>query len=283
MRSIPKLFVALPVLLAGVVAVAFFLYAPPSVATPSVSWSPSSLSQTVTAGQSTTTTATFTANENAQNVTVRVVPEIAPYVTVSPSSFANITKGASYPVTVTFSAPATTSPTTVNGTIQLRQEKGTLAKPLPVTLGVVWPIFDGGEDLGFSIQYPPEWIVTSRVNTVEFSNVSERGELSESTLQTESFLQVRLLPNENPKMLSVGEWFDESMRPLVADLLMAERYLTIDSHDAIQIEQSAIGGRRVYIYVPRYSDIWEITYGLFAPNFIDDYEEIIRSLRWAAQ
>lgn len=136
MRSVPKLFFALPVLLAGVLAVAFFLYAPPSAATPSVSWSPSALSQVVTAGQSTTTTATFTATENAQNVTVRVVPEIAPYVTVSPSSFETITKGASYPVTVTFAAVADALTGLYDGTIHLLQGKKTLSQPLMVDVAV---------------------------------------------------------------------------------------------------------------------------------------------------
>jgi hypothetical protein len=57
------------------------------------------------AGESTTTTATFIPSANATNVTVRVVPSLAPYVSVSPTSFASVGKGASYSVTVTIIAP----------------------------------------------------------------------------------------------------------------------------------------------------------------------------------
>ena len=61
-----------------------------------VTWSAPSLYASVAAGESTTTTATFTPALSARGITVAVAPEIAPYVNVSPESFASVARGGSY-------------------------------------------------------------------------------------------------------------------------------------------------------------------------------------------
>lgn len=122
------------VVLLAVGGVSLLLYSPTADAVPKVSWTPSSLYASVAAGESTTTTATFVPTENATNVSVLVVPEIAPYVSVSPTSFPSVMKGASYQVAVTMSAPADMVVGVFDGTIQLLQGTRTLAKPLPVDI-----------------------------------------------------------------------------------------------------------------------------------------------------
>jgi hypothetical protein len=122
------------VVLLAVGGVSLLLYSPPSEAAPTVKWSPSSLYASLAAGESTTTTATFMPTANATNVTVAVVPELAPYVSVSPTSYASVQKGQSYPVAVTMRAPADMVVGVYDGTIQLRQGTKTLAVPLAVDL-----------------------------------------------------------------------------------------------------------------------------------------------------
>ena len=146
-------------LFGAVLIAVFLLYSSPAPAGPPiVSWMPPSVVQDVVAGESVTTTASFTATRNLSGVVVRVVPEIAPYVTVSPTAFSSITKGSTYTLNVTLTTPADALPTSTDGTIQLRSgsdQNNTYAKPLPVKLNVVWPTFDGGTDLsGVSFSYP---------------------------------------------------------------------------------------------------------------------------------
>jgi hypothetical protein len=72
--------------------------------------------------------------------TLRVVPSLAQYVTVSPGTITNLAKGQNLEVTVTLSLPIDSSAESINGTIQLRSsDKGTIPKPLPVLLSVVCP------------------------------------------------------------------------------------------------------------------------------------------------
>jgi hypothetical protein len=68
---------------------------------------------------------------------VRVVPEIAPYVSVSPPSFDNLIADGSYQLEVTFTAPVDAPLEVHEGTIQLREGKKNLAKPLPVSVEIV--------------------------------------------------------------------------------------------------------------------------------------------------
>lgn len=257
------------------------VYSRSSTATPTISWTPSSLAAKIIAGQSTTQSATFTSSENASNVTFRVVPELAPYMKVSPATFSSVTKGELYTVQVTFAPAATATPDTHKGTIQIRQGTTTLAKPLPAQIHVVWPTFTESQNLGLSIQYPPDWYLTQEKNNAEFRNIKEPGELSEFTLQNESFFRVNLRLNDNPLGLPINQWFDQSVRPTISETLISEQNHIIDGHDAIYIEMSEVGGRRAHIFVFRNTDVVEITYGLFVPQFIADYEAMVQSLKFA--
>jgi len=104
-----------------------------AAATPPVSWSQPSLSATVPPGGSTRTTITLRASEALGPVTLRVVPEIAPYVQLEPASFSNIAAGDIKEIVVTFRAPAAEG--MFDGTLQVRGKK-TFARPLPITLTV---------------------------------------------------------------------------------------------------------------------------------------------------
>lgn len=126
-----------PVLLAYVITVALLGYSPLSVAKPAViSWSPSSLYQSLVVGESATTSVTFTATKSLRKVTVRVEPTIAPYVTVSPNSFPIIEKGSTYAIELSFLASGDVPPGVFDGSIYLQKGVRTFENPLPVSIEV---------------------------------------------------------------------------------------------------------------------------------------------------
>jgi RHS repeat-associated protein len=137
--------------LAAVVLVA----ARPSIG-PTITWTPPAVMETIAVGgPSVTVSVSFTAAESLSQVSVRVVPELAPYVQVMPSSFGSMVAGQPIALTLTLAAATTAQPGLVQGTIQLRSDDGstgrTLAKPLPVTLelttaGNIAPVAAAGPD-----------------------------------------------------------------------------------------------------------------------------------------
>src|SRR3989442_10946110 len=60
---------------------------PPVEAAPTITWTPASIIQKISAGQSKTVPVSFSASENISNVVVRVVPELQTFVQVAPASF----------------------------------------------------------------------------------------------------------------------------------------------------------------------------------------------------
>lgn len=111
----------------------------PSAATakPDVTWTPSSVTQIVQPGGSSSISVSFTASKNLTNVTIRVVPELEPFVHVSPSSFPAVAKGE----TKTIQLDLSTDPADPllgsfvrRGTLHLQRGTTTLARPLPVSL-----------------------------------------------------------------------------------------------------------------------------------------------------
>lgn len=256
--------------LAGVGAL---LYPPESEANPSVAWTPSALSLEVGAGQSTAVEATFTPSVNATNVSVGVVPELAPYVSVSPSSFAIVEKGLSHTVTVTASASSTASLGLHEGTLHLKQGKKTLAKPLPIGVEVVWPTFLGGEELGFALQYPPGWVVDTRyANRVSFSN-SDDLSLPREDL---AFFRVLRMGNANPSELPIDQWFDAYFSLGFSSDPTSRELVGVAGRDAVRITYIGIG-THVEVYVPDGVDVLNISYNLNT-EFLADYDDLLQSL-----
>ena len=125
----------IPVIFVSVIFGVVFLFPEPAPATPTFSWSPSSVVQVISPGQSKTIPLSFTSSQNANNVAVRIVPALQPFVQANPSIFASISKGQTKTLTLTVSASATAALGTTQGSIQLRSGN-TLAQPLPVTLNI---------------------------------------------------------------------------------------------------------------------------------------------------
>lgn len=123
-----------------------------------LTWSVPSLSPAVVAGgAATTTTVSLTAEDTLPNAVVEVSPSLAGLVSVSPMDLATIPNGRAVTLTLTSSAPASSTPGVVQGYIRIvkenpnRQAYGT---PLPVNLNVTWPTIASA---GITVTYPSQW------------------------------------------------------------------------------------------------------------------------------
>lgn len=132
-----------------------------ATSSPVITWTPRSLEETVEAGTTETVPVSFVAAKDLSDVTVRVVPELEPYVSVSPATLSSVAAGQPITLTVEISSPVTAIPGTIEGTIQIRQSgQNTIARPLSTAVRIVWSEFQSAE-LGFSIAYPPTYIAVS--------------------------------------------------------------------------------------------------------------------------
>lgn len=103
-----------------------------------ITLNPASLYTVLGDSLSTNQTISFTSKEALEDITLWVVPELQPYVSVEPASFPVINAGETYEFTVTSEIPEGTFPGNWNGTIHFRDGKRTKAKPLPVSLEVLY-------------------------------------------------------------------------------------------------------------------------------------------------
>jgi thermitase len=141
----------------------FFLISSGLQNNPVVTWSPSHLTKTALIGTSSSVDITFTCDRELNNVTVRVVPELASVVSVTPSRFEKIELGTVQTVKVTFSVPKNAPIQTLRGTIYLKEGSKTIARPLPVELNIKAPT---ATEVPQSIALPSQ----DRISTVPNEN-----------------------------------------------------------------------------------------------------------------
>jgi len=99
-----------------------------------ITWSQSAITDTQVVGTTKVIRTTFSSSSPLENVTVRVAPEIAAFVTVTPSLFTTIPSQQPLEVMILVEVPGTTNNLTSEGTVRLSTGKKTLARPLPVTI-----------------------------------------------------------------------------------------------------------------------------------------------------
>ncbi len=249
------------------------LYPPESEANPTIAWTPPSLSLMVGAGQSTAVEVTFTPSQNAKNVSLWVVPELAPYVSVSPSSFASVEKGVNYTVTVTASATSTAPLGLHEGTLHLKQGKKTLAEPLPIGVEVVWPMFLS-EELGFALQYPPGWVVSEDED--DDSNTFHILKPGFDPPQI-SALTITRTRNLNSEMLPISEWFALYPGTHFAPEPLEEEYMLLGGKEAVRIVVSFFHAEREHIYISDGPDIIEVSFSRWE-GLVTDYDNIVQSI-----
>lgn len=124
----------------GLILLAAILLAPSSSlapATPAAMWTPRSVTRVVGVGETLTVPVSFTASQDLDNVVVRIVPQLRPYVEIDPLMLGDIARGGTTKFNVVISPTASSQPQIVKGTIQLRSgnvPERTFLATLPVTV-----------------------------------------------------------------------------------------------------------------------------------------------------
>ncbi|MGH8488104.1 MAG: hypothetical protein ACREXS_04335 [Gammaproteobacteria bacterium] len=100
-------------------------YSPLTRADPVIRWTPPSVTQEVARDQTTTISVSFVASETVSDVAIRVVPELQPFIQITPATFSVVPKGTATHLTLTIAASATAEIRAIDGVIQIRRS----AKP----------------------------------------------------------------------------------------------------------------------------------------------------------
>lgn len=214
-RKRVPVFAAFLGLFVGLIGITIHLVAAPNGGgPPKVSWSQASLIETIAAGASRTFTVSLTSTQNISvATTLRVAPELADCVSVTPATLASISANQPVSVIVTIAPYAIMSPQTVTGTIQLRNlgtSANVIAVPLPVTVNVVWTPYTN-TSVGVQMSYPSFGLPTQ----VEVSPPTELA--AKTTVDIEFKLPsdtdyfpafgFALIPNSGH--LSLSDWFHQ--------------------------------------------------------------------------
>ena len=143
-----------------------------------ITWSQSQIEVTLSPGESTAKDITFSSSLPLQNAVVEPVPQIAPFVTVQPSTFANVPAGQSQPIHLALSVPTGTALGTYQGTIHVRVGTQTFPQTVKIVINVWQHFSDSG--LNLTVYYPPTWDA-SRIDStrVGFYPVGKPPDLSQ--------------------------------------------------------------------------------------------------------
>jgi hypothetical protein len=281
--------VVLTVVIVGA-GLVFAFFSQDATAAPSVSWSPISVSETLLPGESRTATVIVTAREAVLSATLWVVPELQPYVSVTPTSIGPLAKGETTSLSLSITVPIDAIPHTATGTVQFRQTKEpskTIAQPLPVSVDVVWPqiTLEGG----LQMSHPPSWTPVTQsffaasgqpnLYRITFNNGTQPTEFDEVDSQTASSLMIDRLVEVNQSGLSVHQWFDTYFDRGFPNPLLSREVTAVNGYPMLRVTVTELGGVHAHHYFVDGPDIIDISYGLFAPSLVPIYESITRSLR----
>jgi len=185
--------------------------------TPNVVWNAPSISEIIKPGESKQAQVVLSAQSAIPAGTLRVVPELQPFLSVTPSTIPALAKGQTLAVTLNFSAKIDALPGTTTGTVQLRDNTSgtTIAKPLPVAFSVQW---DRANDpkTGVSFSYPTLGAqgsveVTEESDTTGPFSVFDISFAAPGTSDPEPQYSVVISPNSQSSSLS--DWFRANIDP----------------------------------------------------------------------
>src|SRR6185369_14087067 len=137
----------------GMLLIGFQLWGAPSSAQPKITWSLSKIEVTLSPGESTSKNVTFSSNQAIKNVAIEPVPQIAPFVTMQPSTLASMPAGEAQGVRLSFSVPPGATLGEYQGTIHARLGSYTLSQPFKIAINI-WP---STSQNGIKVTYPLNW------------------------------------------------------------------------------------------------------------------------------
>src|SRR5947209_3927655 len=125
----------------------------PPTAAPQITWSATSVEPILSTGERTSQSVTFRSDRSFQNAAIEATGSIVSFVTIGPSSIANVPAGQDQAVKLTFSVPANAALGTLNGAVQVRLGGQVLSQTVQISLNI-WQSFANST---YSIKFPPGW------------------------------------------------------------------------------------------------------------------------------
>ena len=167
---------------------------------PKITWSTTSINIILSPGESTSSDLTFTSSQKLTNVALTVVPQIAPFVNVQPSSISSLAANQAQSVHLAIAIAAATAFGTYDGTIQLKSGTTTFPQTVKVVVNV-WPTFTS--TIGFTLHYPPSFfpVQSTDPNSSEVGFYSSPQVFSEGISPTFTATKSQL-----PNGLSLRDW-----------------------------------------------------------------------------
>jgi hypothetical protein len=124
---------------------------------PSLTWSPTSVAINLAPGETASRDVSFLTSMPLSNFTVEAVPEIAPFLTISPNTATTVPAGQSQNLHIAVTIPSGTPLNVFTGTIHVRTGNATIPQTLKVTITTGLSF----STPSYSIQYPADWTVAT--------------------------------------------------------------------------------------------------------------------------
>ena len=252
-----------------------------------ISWEEGNSGAVVGQGGASVKTIHFVSNRDITNARLRVGPRLAGNVEVVSDVPETLVAGERYTATVRVSALddahirerrgilVITGRTTTSRNRILRFFRRPLLSPFKFRVGIWEGVSDSG--IGLAIAIPENWsIVELSSNTIALSNVVELSEFSDQSLQTESRFLARRIVGANSTQLPPQAWADSFFQDGFALDPIAQESVSVGGRDALRMETIEIG-RNVHYYIQEGADIIEVTFGLYAEQFLDEYQILLNS------
>jgi hypothetical protein len=249
------------VLATGVLTFAVVLLWPlVTPAAPTVAWNPTAVMQVVATGDTRTVSVSFTASMSAENVALYIVPELRPFLQVTPERLPIVAAGQSVTVQLTFIADGAVAPGIYKGTLQLRSASAQkiFAKPLPVVVNVVGLLDDsvinaGG---GYAFTLPPDYTFDAAPETFGSTVVLPPGQSVDTSEEYIGDIVIRTVPN--PSELELQNFYEqpdqtnlflvaETVTPLSVNGFEAVRFGNIPGMQSSSVAAVRLPGRVVEV------------------------------------
>jgi hypothetical protein len=189
---------------------------------PQIRWSAKQLEVILSPEEKASRSVSFISSRNIQNVVLEPVPELAPFVTIQPNTFANVPAGQPQAVTVTYTIPVDATLRDYDGTIHVRLGNETLAQILKVRLGIWGHVRI--EEQSYEFRYPPT--LTPRTgrasNEIVLSVPGNEGNFPEITLEV--FSTEEADPIAIRSSLENYSLTDAAIQPIVIDGIPGTRF-----------------------------------------------------------
>lgn len=273
-----------------------------AVAAPTVSWAPAVITDQIATGQSKKIIAVLTPSKNVkQAVVLRIVPELRPFVSVSPTALDGLMTGVPVTLTITLSALRDSPVGSFDGTIQVRlaeehehpvqrfndheradEQERVHARSLPITLRICQCAGIGGISLG----YPSRWQVNQGIEPGAFVLKSTDDAFIEGGFLNAGAADIVVTTTPLPA---------EPLKDFIADNLRgqpmeSQKQITVGGEVATKVVYSdlrspTVEEQNIAVFVPHHGSLYRfyLSYNVgdsLESQFLADFQTILNSIRF---